>query len=158
MRMSTRGRYGVRAMLDLALSSTAGPINLKEIGARQEISVDYLEQLLRKLRKAGLIRSVRGPRGGFLLARSPGQITLWEIVRALEQEVTPSRCTDEEVAGKTSRKPCPRLSECAVHMLWLGLARQTRDYLESKTLQDLMDYAAALCDETVRGEQIMFHI
>jgi Rrf2 family protein len=158
MRMSTRGRYGVRAMLDLAMSGSKAPVSLKDIAARQDISMDYLEQLLRKLRKAGLVRSVRGPRGGFLLARQPGDIRLWDIVSALEQDVTPVRCVDEEITGRTMRKHCPRLSGCATHVIWLGLARQTKVYLMSKTLQDVLRVAREMCEDAVRGEPVMFNI
>lgn len=158
MRMSTRGRYGVRAMFDLAMSGAAGPVSLKEIASRQEISMDYLEQLLRKLRKASLVKSLRGPHGGFLLARAPRDINLWEIVNALEQDVTPVRCVDEEVAGRTTRKRCHRLSGCATHIIWLGLAKQTKAYLESRTLQDMVDFAKSLCDEATQGKSAMFHI
>ncbi len=142
----------------MAMAGSTVPVNLKEIAARQDISADYLEQLLRKLRKASLVRSVRGPRGGFLLARPPREISLWAIVSALEQDVTPVRCVDEEILGGRRRKRCPRLSGCATHVAWLGLARQTKAYLQSKTLQDLLECAQRLCEEVVRGETVMFHI
>jgi Rrf2 family iron-sulfur cluster assembly transcriptional regulator len=145
-------------MLDLAMSGSKAPVSLKDIAARQDISMDYLEQLLRKLRKAGLVRSVRGPRGGFLLARTPKEICLWEVVSALEQEVTPVRCVDEEITGRSVRKRCERLSGCATHVIWLGLARQTKTYLQGRTLQDVLEVAQSLCEDAVRGEPVMFHI
>ena len=80
MRLSTRGRYGLRAMMDIALYGAEGPVNLKEISIRQEISVDYLEQLLRRLRTAGLVRSVRGPHGGFVLSKPSESLHVWEII------------------------------------------------------------------------------
>lgn len=158
MRLSTRGRYGVRAMLDIALYGANGPVNLREIASRQDISIDYLEQLLRKLRKAGLVRSVRGPRGGFLLARPPEQVKLWDVLAALEQEMAPVFCVDEMVLGTPSRKRCSRVSGCATHIIWLGLARQVRSYLESKTLRDIMDGMAQLCKESAPGQPVMFQI
>ena len=158
MRLSTRGRYGVRAMLDLALCSRGSPVRLKDMAARQDISIDYLEQLLRKLRKAGLVRSVRGPRGGFHLARSPEEIPVWEIVDALEEEVAPVYCVDKVVGRKSRRKPCQRMSDCATHLLWTGLARQMRAYLEAKTLQDLADDAVRICDKATPGSPVMFFI
>jgi Rrf2 family iron-sulfur cluster assembly transcriptional regulator len=145
-------------MLDLAMAGASVPVSLKDIAARQDISMDYLEQLLRKLRKASLVRSVRGPRGGFMLARTPREITLWEIVAALEQDVTPVRCVDEEILGGRPRKKCERLSGCATHVVWLGLARQTKGYLESKTLQDVLELARRMCDEAEPGRMVMFHI
>lgn len=158
MRMSTRGRYGVRAMLDLAMAGGNGPVSLKEIASRQEISIDYLEQLLRKLRKASLVRSVRGPRGGFLLARAPKDICLWDIVAALEQDVTPAVCVDEEILGGRTRKKCSRLSGCATHILWLGLARQTKSYLQERTLQDILNMSNNMCEKIDPGAAVMFHI
>ncbi len=158
MRLSTRGRYGVRAMLDLALFGKAGPVNLKEIASRQQISIDYLEQLLRKLRQGGLVHSVRGPHGGFVLARSPEQIPVWDIVACLEQEIAPAFCVDAELLGRPAKKKCPRMSGCATHLLWLDLAVQTRKLLEARTLKDLADDARTICDRAVPGQPLMFDI
>jgi Rrf2 family protein len=148
----------VRAMLDLALCSQEKPVNLKDMAARQDVSADYLEQLLRKLRKAGLVRSIRGPRGGFLLARAPGEIVIWDIVNALEDEMAPVYCVDEVIGRKSRRKPCDRMSDCATHLLWAGLARQMRAFLESRTLQDLAGDAVSICSTATRGSPLMFSI
>jgi len=158
MRMSTRGRYGLRAMLDVALHASGRPVSLKEMAERQEISVDYLEQLLRKLRKAGLVRSARGPRGGFSLARPPDHISLWDIVSAVEPEVAPVHCVDGVVGRRTPRKPCPRLRSCATHRVWAGLAREIRAYLQTRTLRDLVDDARSRGDVLLSAERPMFHI
>lgn len=158
MRLSTRGRYGMRAMVDLAATGGAEPVSLKDISKRQGISVDYLEQLLRRLRKAGLVRSVRGPRGGFLLAREPGQITLWEILVALERDITPVYCVDEEVLLRPGRKSCGRAGECPTHALWAGLARQMRVFLEANTLQDLAGSTIKVHGQSADGKPVMFHI
>ena len=145
MRLSTRGRYGVRAMLELALSGRQGPVSLAQISKRQQISLDYLEQLLRRLRKAGLVRSVRGPRGGFVLTRPAARITLWEVVAALEDHVAPVYCVDDLMLGRSSKKKrCRRVKECATHLLWAGMARQVRAFLEAHTLQDLTDTSSRL--------------
>ena len=106
MRLSTRGRYGLRAMMDIALYGAEGPVNLKEISARQEISVDYLEQLLRRLRKAGLVRSVRGPHGGFALAKPSEKVHVWEILAALEPDIAPVFCVDEKLLARVPKKRC----------------------------------------------------
>ena len=145
-------------MLDLALCSRNGPVNLKDMAGRQDISADYLEQLLRKLRKAGLVKSIRGPRGGFLLARPPEEIPIWEIVGALEEQVAPVYCVDEAVGHVSSGKVCERMSGCATHLLWAGLARHMRAYLESKTLRDLANDAVRICSDATPGNQIMFFI
>ncbi len=145
MRLSTRGRYGVRAMLELALNGQNGPISLKAISERQQISLDYLEQLLRRLRKAGLVRSIRGPRGGFVLARAPADLSLWDIVVALEHEVAPVHCVDDIVLDRPLRKGhCRKMKECAAHQLWADMARLVRGFLQSHSLQQLADSSRRL--------------
>jgi len=158
MRMSTRGRYGARAMLDIALHGGSGPVSLREMARRQEISVDYLEQLLRKLRKAGLVRSIRGPRGGFCLTRLPKNITMWQIVSAVEPEVAPVHCVDGVVGRRSSRRVCSRTKNCATHRMWAGLAREMRTYLQARTLRDLMNDAKARGDALLSREHPMFYI
>jgi Rrf2 family protein len=158
MRLSTRGRYGLRAMMDIALYGAKSPVNLKEISARQEISVDYLEQLLRRLRTAGLVRSVRGPHGGFALAKPSATVHVWEILAALEPDIAPVFCVDEKILARAPKKHCLRMSRCAAHLLWLGLAEQMRSYLESKSLGDLVEASARMCNESAPGEPAMFQI
>ena len=148
MRLSTRGRYGVRAMLDIALCGSNGPVSLKKMASRQDISADYLEQLLRKLRKAGLVTSTRGPHGGFRLGKDPKDILIWDIVFALEDPLAPVACVDV-VMDRVSREPaCQRMSTCATHFLWQGLARTIRNFMESKTLQELLEDAQRLYRES----------
>ena len=144
MRLSTRGRYGVRAMLDLAINSGKSPASLRDIALRQEVSADYLEQLLRRLRDAGLAVSVRGPLGGSQLARPAEKITLWEIVSALEGEIAAVHCVDDAMGSDPRRAPCHRKDTCAAHLLWKGLSLQIRDYLEKRTLADLRREASEI--------------
>jgi len=158
MRLSTRGRYGLRAMLDLALHAGEKSVNLRDVSARQTISSDYLEQLLRKLRKAGLVTSVRGPRGGFRLARKPKDISVWEIVEAVEPEVAPVHCVDAVVGKRAPRKPCARMASCATHRLWAGLAVEIRKYLESRTLHDIVEDSRVHGDYLLSREPKMYHI
>ena len=158
MRLSTRGRYGLRAIMDIALYGDDGPVNLKEISARQEISVDYLEQLLRRLRTAGLVRSVRGPHGGFALAKSPENVNVWEILVALEPDIAPVFCVDEIFLARVPKKRCPRMCNCATHPLWLGLAEQMRAYLQSKSLRELVETSAGMRNVSVPREPVTFQI
>jgi Rrf2 family protein len=158
MRLSTRGRYGTRAMLDIALYSRNGPVSLRRMSERQGISTDYLEQLLRKLRDAGIVRSVRGPRGGFLLARRTENITIWEIVAAVEQDVLPVHCVDAVVGNRAPKRKCNRVKVCATHRLWRGLAREMRGFLEGVTLRDLVEDSKALGDHLLPERQPMFYI
>ena len=144
MKLSTRGRYGVRAMVDLAGRDGNRPVSLKDIAARQGVSVDYLEQLLRRLRKAGLVRSVRGPRGGFVLGRGASEINLWDVISAVEQDVTPVFCVNAEILGHPVRKTCDRAANCPTRPVWIGLAQQVRTYLESQTLQLILENSRKL--------------
>lgn len=132
MRLSTKGRYGTRALLDIAIQSDNNPVPLKDIAARQEISVQYLEQLIGPLISAGIARSVRGSKGGITLAKPPEAITLREVIRALEGAVGPTACT-------TDLETCPRSDVCAVREVWKELGEAMNEVLESTTLLDLVE-------------------
>ncbi len=132
MKISTRGRYGTRLLLDLALHNGQGPIPLKEIAERQQISLLYLERLVAPLIAAGLIRSTRGARGGIWLARSPETIRLSEIVGLLEGSVGPVDCVND-------RQACPRSDLCVTRDIWVELKQAMDGVLESRTLRDLVD-------------------
>lgn len=132
MRLSTRGEYGVRAMHDLAQRYQSGPVPLNSIAERQKISRDYLEQLIASLRKAGLVRSVRGSQGGYELARDPSHISIGEILRILEGPVGPVECLD---AG--SAEVCDQMGECAARTVWLRLRESINEVLDATTLADL---------------------
>ncbi|KPJ50459.1 hypothetical protein AMJ40_02875 [candidate division TA06 bacterium DG_26] len=134
MHITTRGRYALRAMLDLALHAESKPISLKEISQRQSISEKYLEQLFRRLRKAGLIQTQRGAHGGYLLGRRPELINMKEILRSAGECVTPVRCVNSVLA-------CGRESECAVRLYWKRLDIRIAEFLESVTLSDLCSTA-----------------
>lgn len=142
MRLSTRGRYAVRAMIDLALHTDQGPATREEIAARQEISTDYLSHLLAKLVKAGVVRSVKGPGGGYLLAKSAAAITVGEIIRAVEEPLAPVSCVNAEVA-----EVCPRADGCVAHLLWERLRDKIAELLDSITLEELCSQAKELCSQ-----------
>jgi len=136
MRLSTRGRYAVRAMIDLALHTEQGPATREEIAARQEISADYLSHLLAKLVKAGLVNSVKGPGGGYLLAQNAAAITVGDIVRAVEEPLAPVSCVNAEV-----EEVCPRANECVAHLFWEKLRDKITELLDSVTLEELCSQA-----------------
>lgn len=140
MRLSTRGRYATRAMYDLALNQDEGPVPLREISARQDISEKYLEQLFLKLRRAGLIRSVRGPGGGYLLARNASKINMYDILMAVEGPLTPVFCTDNPPGRR-----CKRSKTCDMRKFWMELSRQILECLEHQTLGDLTERANGKC-------------
>jgi Rrf2 family protein len=130
MKLSTKGRYGTRAMLDLAMHQDNGPVNLKEMAQRQIISRRYLEHLMSRLVSAGLVRSVRGRSGGFVLAREPSEITLAEVVEALEGQINVVECTADP-------STCNRASECVTRDVWDEVSKVITRHLASITLDDL---------------------
>ena len=132
MKLSTRGRYSARALLDLALHCGKGPVLLADIAKRQQISGRYLGQLMAPLMAAGLVKSARGARGGFTLARPPSEIRLSEIVQASEGSMAPVECVDDFSA-------CPRASLCVTREVWAEMKRAMNEVLESTTLQELME-------------------
>jgi Rrf2 family protein len=133
MELNTRGRYAVMAMADLALHGGEGSLPLAEIAERQQISLAYLEQLFAKLRRAGLVESVRGRSGGYRLARPAHAIAIDEILRGVAEPVEMNRCIADGVAG------CVGNNRCLTHDLWRSLGDHIRDFLSSVSLQDVLD-------------------
>lgn len=131
MRLTTKGRYAVTAMLDLALHARQDPVSLADISERQSISVSYLEQLFAKLRKSELVSSVRGPGGGYQLARAGSSIYIAEIIDAVDESVDATRC-----GGKGD---CQQGVTCLTHELWSDLSEQLHSFLAGISLQELVD-------------------
>ena len=132
MKMSTKGRYAVMAMIDIAGQTHQAPISLAEIAGRQDISQEYLEQLFGKLRRAGLVESARGPGGGYRLARPAAEIPLSEVILAVDEALRVTRCGGDAVDG------CVKGERCNAHDLWSSLGRQMMYFLESITLEDVV--------------------
>lgn len=130
MKMTTKGRYAVTAMLDLALHNAQGPINLTDIAQRQDISLTYLEQLFSKLRKKGLVESARGPGGGYRLALDADEITIARVIYAVDEPIDVTRC-----GGKQN---CQADLRCLTHDLWMELNRHVSEFLNGITLGDLL--------------------
>lgn len=133
MKISTKGRYALRMMLDLAAHQGDGYVALKDIAQRQEISKKYLEQIVPMLNKSDILRTTRGYQGGYRLARRPEDYTARDILRLTEGSLAPVACLDCEV------NTCPRSANCPTLPLWQGLDRVIEDYLAGVTLQDLID-------------------
>lgn len=131
MKLTTKGRYAVTAMLDLALHFNQGAVTLAEIAGRQGISLSYLEQLFAKLRRGGLVESVRGPGGGYNLARDPSQIAVAEIIVTINENIDATRCGGE--------KNCRDDEVCLTHQLWEDLSSRIYDFLNSISLGDLVN-------------------
>ena len=132
MKLSTRTRYGLRAILELALQYDEGPLQIKTIAHRQNISRKYLEQIIAILKSNGLVASVRGPRGGYLLAKTPEEITLYDLFRALEGSSTTVECLK-------NKNYCSRYPGCVARQAWAKLQQTIDDALKSLTLQELVN-------------------
>ncbi len=145
MKLSTRTRYGLRALVDLASRHQKGPVMLRIIAESQGLSKKYLDNIFTALRLAGLVRTVRGARGGYLLARDPADISVAEVVEALEGDLNPVDCVEYPQA-------CDRSLECVTRELWTELRHAMVQVLESKTLADLVARRAELAEAAKKGK------
>ncbi len=137
MKISTKGRYGLRTLMDIALHQAQGPVNLGEIAKRQSISAKYLWQIVNLLKTAGFVRGTRGPKGGYILARHPDAITLLDIVEILEGPVTLVECVDDA-------KFCIRSERCVAHSIWEEASETIRGALRKITLAEILRRQAAV--------------
>ncbi len=142
IRISTRGRYALRAMVDLALHTDEGPVSRRDIAMRQEVSADYVAQLFRRLRAAGLVEGVKGPGGGYRLARDAATIHVGDVVRAVEGPIAVVHCIIPD-----SEPSCNRVDRCVAHLLWKRLSEAMTEFLDSVTLKELCDQARQLTQE-----------
>lgn len=141
MRLTTKGRFAVTAMIDLGLRHRSGPVTLAAISQRQQISLSYLEQLFGKLRRHELVESTRGPGGGYTLARSPAEITVAEIITSVDETLDATQCSGKEnCLGEGAR--------CMTHELWTSLNTKMVEFLDSISLQKLVD------DQLAKGFQL----
>ena len=147
MRLTTKSRYGTRLMLDLAINTQQKPVPLSDVSKRQNISIKYLEQLTRKLKKSGLIKSQRGPFGGYILAKPPGKITVGDIVQALEGIVVITECSGEEdkFCGV-----CNRAGDCLSRWVWIKASRAMFECLDQITLEFLINSKKNILKETAK--------
>lgn len=132
MQLTSKGRYAVSAMVDLAKNAGRGPITLASISERQYISLSYLEQLFRKLRESGLVDSTRGPGGGYVLAKHPQDITISEIMHAVNETIRTTMCENKA-------EGCLHGGRCETHNLWTALGHHIQSFLETVTVQDVCD-------------------
>ena len=141
MRISTKGRYALRLMLDLAMDNSGKPVRIREIAKKQGISDKYLEQIISTLNKAGFVRSHRGPQGGYQLARSPKDYTVGEILRLTEGPLSPVDCVDETLFD------CPRKGSCATAILWMKLDEAISGVVDNIRLEDLKDWQLSMAED-----------
>lgn len=134
MKISTRGRYALRLMVDIGLHDAEGPVPIKDIAKRQGISDKYLEQIVSTLNKAGFVRSLRGPQGGYRLTKKPETYTAGMILRLIEGNLAPVACLEDE------ENLCPRATKCPTLILWKRLYKSITDVVDNVTLADLMQW------------------
>jgi Rrf2 family iron-sulfur cluster assembly transcriptional regulator len=133
VQVTTKGRYAVLAVVDIAAHETAGPVSRKDIAARQQLPSDYVEQILVRLRRADIVRSTRGPHGGYRLARPAETISALDVLDAVAEEIDAATCCGDQAAS------CSRSGSCASHLLWDELTTRVSDYLRSVTLAMLLE-------------------
>ncbi len=134
MKISTKGRYALRLMLDLGLYHTGNPVSLKDVATRQGISDKYLEQIISVLNKAGYVRSIRGAQGGYVLTKEPSEYTVGMILRLTEGDLTPVSCVGAEAAG------CERRGDCVTARVWEKIYDAVSDVVDGITLEDLLQW------------------
>jgi len=135
LRLSTKGEYGLRAMFELAKHYGKGPLPLKVVAERQDLSEPYLEQLFGILRRGGLVQSVRGAQGGYVLSKSPSSIKIGDIIRVLEGPIVPVDCVSDE---NDSDEACVRFDNCIARNVWEKVRKSITDVLDSMTLESML--------------------
>ena len=140
MRITTRGRYGLRAVLKLTISDKGKPISIRHLSEQEDISPEFLEQIFFRLRKSGIIKSTRGPGGGFQIDRDPGEVTVKEIFDAVGEEISLTPCTSDT----DPRSPCTREKKCIAHAMWVETSEHINNYFKGITIQDILNKNADL--------------
>ena len=140
MRITTKGRYALRAVVNMAKTSGGKPVPIRRISEEEEISAEFLEQICFRLKRAGIIRSVRGPGGGFLLAREPQAISMYDIFEAVGEGAEIASCTPQ--SGGNTVKGCHRKGRCAVHPTWSRLSREVLQLLNNYTIKTIINDTA----------------
>lgn len=154
MKISTQSRYGLRALFDIAYHSAGQSTQVKEIAARQALSPRYIEQIFQKLKKGGIIKSIRGPAGGYCLTRKPEEITIGDVIRAAEGAVQLVFCGN----GRNAEKSCQRAAQCVTTDIWREASSRLMEYFDSLTLEDLCKEAQAKGVERAIDNNLMYYI
>lgn len=157
MRLSTKSRYGVRALFDMAYHAGTLPVQVKDISRRQGISPRYLEQIFQDLKKAGLLTSKRGPQGGYCLSRNPAEISLMEIIAATEGELGLVNCSCQGCEGD-EEGPCSLDNRCVTQTIWREASRRLAEYFSTVSLKDLCEQARDLGMEREMDHRFMYFI
>lgn len=158
MKLTTKSRYGVRAIFDIAYNAGGLPAQIKEISERQQISPRYLEQIFQKLKKVKILGSKRGPRGGYYLLRDPKNITLYEIITATEGPIELVFCVTDEEESCSTLMMCDRRDSCVASALWQELGNQIARIFQETTIQTLCDKAEEMGIERKLDARFMYYI
>ena len=135
MKISTKGRYGLRAVIDIAIHGDSEPVSLSDIAVREDISVSYLEQLIAKLRRADIVTSVRGAMGGYSLAKPKNEISVGDVLRALEGDLAPVNCSEVIENGS----PCKESKQCVSKLVWQRISESINNAVDSLMISDLLE-------------------
>ena len=154
MRLSTKSRYGVRAIFDIAYHSEGLETQVKDISRRQELSPRYIEQIFQKLKRAGIIDSKRGPTGGYFLVKKSDKLTVGEIIRVTEGGIDPVACTDPENPGQ----PCSRSKACVTQIIWNEAGNRLKEYFDSVTIQNLCELAQEMGIKKELDQRFIYYI
>ena len=144
MKLSTKGRYGLRAFVDIAIYSEKEPVSLAEVAKRQDISISYLEQLMTKLKKAKLVESVRGASGGYVLTRKPEEISVGDVLRALEGDLSPVECATEDESCEHS---CGATGHCTTRLVWKKINDSVNDTINNIFISELVNDSKQVGEE-----------
>ena len=142
MRLSTKGQYAVRAIVTLSCHESGNPVTLKAISEEEGISLSYLEQLFVKLRRGDIVKSVRGPGGGYILSKSASDISVGQVIAVVEEPLNPVVCLDDDPGG------CVRTNKCITQRVWMGLAEKIAEFLNSISIADLRNEIRSFDNET----------
>ena len=149
MKLTTKGRYGLRAVIDLAMYAKSDPVSLSDVAERQNISISYLEQLIAKLKKAGIVQSTRGAQGGYALAKAPEEISVGEILRALEGSLSPVDCSAVDGEGETE---CSASNFCVTKYVWKRINDSINDTVNNMFLSELLEESEKVKSDAIKVE------
>jgi len=158
MRLTTKSRYGLRAMFDIAYNCGTMPAQIQDISRRQQISPRYLEQIFQNLKRAGILKSKRGPQGGYCLARKPDQITLLDILCATENDVMLVDCAGVGIKKAKRKSECPHEGNCITQTVWEEASTMLNDYFKGMTLQNLCERGLEMGIKREEDHRFMYYI
>jgi Rrf2 family protein len=152
LKISTKGYYSVRAIIDIAIRAKNSPVSLSSISIRENISLHYLEQLFMKLRRSNLVKSVRGPGGGYVLAKKPEEISIGDVLQSVEESVAPKQiCVTHHDKNKIENNRCDKIDECVSRLVWQKLSDKMMEILDSISLESLCHEHETLINKKAKG-------